>query len=428
VQKAATPKVLTPFPQLSDGSIPFMNLVKALKNTATVVLAMVSISVILNYNLLGPLSVLIKREQNGPLDTLTRAVHRWGAPKSVQDFPLVVQVDLGKPSVDQLSPVGYVFNRGQMAEVVQKVLEYSPKAMFLDFDLSEPTNEGGVLSAGDKKLLQVLKKAQSPILLPDAKVLGFPLEQVNPNLHRVAAQVVYDSDGQARWIPVVKKPQTLPTSLALYCRGKALPETDCYALGSGEDGKRIVFRQIQRERSADQLWSGLVVLEGTELLQDGLVRSSQTEGAVFLVGRTYPYVADAHFTPIGAIQGIDIHLNALMTLATYQHFSETLGWGPLLVIIPLLVFLALWATYSIIDGLLAANRFQDFVKSLIELAIMAWILFFAGIVIVQYFGYFLDYLFPIAAFQLVSLLLKALKPAVRPSAVAYAGEKNPQQD
>jgi len=391
---------------------------KALERSLLVVLVMLVLSYVLSNNLLGPFSVWLKLEQSTPLDQLTRAVHRWGAPRTLGNFPLVVVVDLDRDTVNALSPQGYVFRRGELAKIVQKVLEYRPAGVFLDLDLSQGSNENGVLSEGDKQLLGTLKKAKLPVLLPDSQIIGQPLSQVGPNLYNVDASVLYDRDGLTRWVPRAETNQPLPTALALYCLGQGIPTNqpdNCRRLAgnsSSGGGKRIVFREIRRFAAGtygSQLWPGLAVISGLEFLDDGLVKSPQTEGALFLVGRTFPAAADVHFTPIGPVQGIDIQTNALMTLATYRHFSETLSWGPLLLLVALLVFIALWITYSITDGWLKASRFQDFVKGLIEVAISAWFLFFAGVVIVQYYGYFLDYLFPIAAFQLMLLGLKLKK-------------------
>lgn len=389
---------------------------KALGRTALVVVLMLAVSYVLSNNLLGPFSVFLKGPQSGALDQLSRATHRWASPVPIRGFPLVVLVDLERESVKQLSPQGYVFNRGEMARITQKILEYKPKGVFYDFDFAEPTNEGGMRSAGDQKLLEAMQQTSYPILLPDPQMLGLPLAKINPNLHAVAAQVLYDGDGQTRFIPRPTSSKPLAASVGLYCLGMGygVNSPACLSLVSSgnpkADGKRIVFRDIQRfSGSGQQLWPGLVVLSGLELLQGGLVKTEQTEGALFLVGRTFPAASDAHFTPIGAVQGIDIHLNALMTLATYRHFSESLSWGPVLLLVPLLVFLALWLTYSISDGLLQGKRLQSFIKSLIETAITAWFLFFAGVFILQYYGYYLDYLYPIVAFQMGSLLLNLFK-------------------
>ncbi|MDX2007378.1 MAG: CHASE2 domain-containing protein [Meiothermus sp.] len=387
---------------------------KALWRTALVVLVMLASSYILTNNLLGPLGVLVKGPQGASLDRLTRVVHNWGSPVPVRDFPLVVLVELGRDSVQTLSPQGYVFNRGQMARITEKILEYRPKGVFFDFDFSQPTNEGGVLSAGDRRLLEVMRRADAPVLIPDPNLINLPLSQVNPNLQRVSAQVLYDSDGQTRQIPRPRVGQPVTASVGLYCLGLGLPLGDgssCPSLfggASSADGKRIVYREIRRfaaNTDGAQLWPNLVVIGGLELLQGGLAKTPQTEGALFMVGRTYPEAADVHFTATGPIHGIDIHLNALMTLATYRRFSETLGWGPVLAIVPLVVFFALWLTYSITDVWLGNSRFQGFIKALIETAITAWFLFFAGVLILQYHGTFLDYLYPIVAFQMGSLLL-----------------------
>lgn len=382
---------------------------KALGRTVLVVLTMVVLSFVLSRDLLGPFSSFIKSPQGTALDQLTRSLYHFAAP-SRGGFPLVVLVDLDQRSVEKLSPQGYVFNRGQMARIIAKLMEYHPRATFLDFDLSQPSNEGGQRSPGDEQLLETLRRLSSPLLLPDERVLGLPLSEVNPNLRRVAAQILYDADGQARMIPHPQAGQPLPAALALYCAGAELDETRCREVAGGVgDGKRIVFREVRRYgpgSEGEQLWPGLTVVSGLELLGDTLARSPQTEGAIFLVGRTFPVESDAHFTPVGALQGIDIHTSALMTLATYRHFSEVLRLGPVLLVLAGLVFVALWLTYSITDGLLRASRFRDLTQALIETAVAGWFLFFTGVFVLQFHGMFLDYLFPILAFQLGMLAIK----------------------
>lgn len=389
---------------------------KALWRTGLVVLVMVASSYILSNNLLGPLGGFIKGPQGASLDRLTKVVHRWGSPVPVRDFPLVVLVELEQSSIEQLSPNSNTFHRGQLARITQKILTYQPKGLFLDFDLRHPSNEGGALSAGDRQLLEVLRRAQVPVLLPDAELLGQPLGRLNLKLFAVQAQVLYDADGQTRKIPRPFLGQPVAASLGLYCLGLGIDLqgglgcSQSVAPGNpASDGKRIVYREIRRfeaQTEGRQLWPNLVVIGGLQFLNDGLVQSDETQGALFLVGRTYPRADDVHFTAIGPVQGIDIHINALLTLATYRSFSETLGWGPVLLVVPLVVFLALWLTYSITDGWLKTSRFQGFVQALIETAVAAWFLFFAGVLLLQYTGHFLDYLYPIVAFQLGALLLK----------------------
>ncbi|RIH75886.1 CHASE2 domain protein [Calidithermus terrae] len=413
---------------------------KALHRTALILLVMGALQLIHRYDLLGPLGFLVDVEQNAPLDQLTRVVYRWDAPPPRQAFPPVVLVEVDRHSLEALGVQGYLFHRGRMADLLLRAAEYRPAGVLVDFDLSFGSNEQAALSEGDERLLRVLARFPYPLLLadgrspealsdaevPEPSVLGRPMGRLNPQIFPVNAFVLYDSDGVTRWVPKAEPGQPLPAALALYCLGAGRdlgrPEDleACRRLSAGPFGvgERIVFREIQRfgdGTQGEQLWKGLTVISAAEFLRGGLVRSQSTEGAVFLLGRTWPLDSDQHFVPVRAassgLQGIDIHVNALMTLVTYGHFSAGLNRWLLVFMVPALVFVALLLTYAITDGLLGRSRFRKVINGLLEPTIIVWLLFWVGAFIVNRFGYFLDYLFPVVAMHFALLGLKVWRGA-----------------
>lgn len=413
---------------------------KALHRTGLILLVMGALQLIHRYDLLGPLGFLVEVEQNAPLDQLTRVVYRWNAPPPRRAFPPVVLIEVDRHSLEALRVRGYLFHRGRMADLLLRVADYRPAGVLLDFDLSFGSNEQAALSEGDERLLRVLGRFPYPLLLADDRplealsdadglqpsVLGLPMRQVSPRLLPVNAFVLYDSDGVTRWIPKAEPAQPLPAALALYCLGighdLSRPEDleACRKLSAGAFGmgERIVFREIQRfavGTQGEQLWKGLTVISAAEFLRGGLLQDQSTQGAIFLLGRTWPPDSDQHFVPVRAassgLQGIDIHVSALMTLVTYGHFSEGLDLWLLVFLVPTLVFVSLLITYSITDGLLGRSRFRKVINGLLEPTIIVWLLFWVGAFIVNRFGYFLDYLFPVVAMHFALLGLKVWRGA-----------------
>lgn len=398
-------------------------LVKALSRTGLLLLIYLVLSTVLGLRLLGPVSDFLEEEQNAALDGLTRVVYRLGGPKAQTPFPPVLFVELDLASVERLSPKGNVFHREALARVVQKTFAYRPAGVLIDLDLSQPSNEGGLPSEGDKKLLEVLRKAPHPVLLSDPLLLGQAVPK-QPNLLVVSSQILYEADGVARWIPGAEDTPCLPAALALYGLGTGQTLKPCRAEGlaghiqvlgfSGGVGERIVFRKIRRfeaNHSGRQPWPGLTLISGVDLLA-GRLDKTAADGAVVVIGRTYPPADDLHFTPVrpggGGLPGVEFHLNALMTLVTYGHFASGLKLIPVLILLLVAVFLVLVLVYWLSSKLV---RFRTLLTEVLEGSLSAFCLFWLGVVLVQRYGYFVDYALPVLALHLVLLLFKVYQEA-----------------
>jgi CHASE2 domain-containing sensor protein len=366
--------------------------------------------------------------QDKTLDLLTKLEYRRAGPLPNPGFPAVRLVEIADPTIQSYSPGSYVFNRGSLAQLLERLEADGPRAVFIDLDLSFPTNEATnslQLSQGDRRLLEYLKRPRGfPILLNSTQLPRRLLGQTDPKLPSlcwVSPQAILDQDGRVRRIPPTNTALP-PAAHALYriALGEACPKPIAppAQVKRYEVGHRLVFRELE-------LWRGVARLEASSVL-DGSARGL-FEGAMVMVGRTDSNSFDTYSTPVGSMPGVHIHLHQLLTLISYgrnvQGLSPWLG-APLAFAFTLLALLLLPLLSRGLVGQLerllpkrpAAVRLlgqvglrpdpqrpEGYLGSL-ERPIMWGSLFGMGAVLLHRSGLFLDYIFPIVGLELARML------------------------
>lgn len=372
---------------------------------------------------LGTVSDSLADLQDKTLDLVSRLEYRRTGPKLAEGYPPVRLVQVDEQTMRDHSAGTYVFNRASLARLVDELDHQSPRAVFIDLDLSNPTNEpitGPQLSAGDLKLLASLRRPRSyPILLPTVRsagattLLGRPVASLGlSGVCFVSPFAIRDQDQQVRRIPRPVDPRDpYPAAEALFqlAKGQPCPRAQESLLGGNlyrsrdAYGGRMVFRELP-------LWQGLLALSGSSVLE------GKTPGlfdqAIVIIGRTDPASLDQYPTPVGLLPGVVIHTNELLTLLSYgrnlQTVSPLLG-GPLAFAFTLLALLftpllsqlllawleRLWARMRGVKPSAQEPRLNFLERPLMWTSfflISAWMLHRSGL--------FLDYIFPIVGLEL----------------------------
>jgi CHASE2 domain-containing sensor protein len=386
---------------------------------------------------LGVISSLVKAERDVLFDALTRTVQHMTAPTPPPDVRPVILVDIDEASINGLSPSGHVFHRGQLAKLLTKIADHTPRGVFVDLDLRQPSNENGVLSVGDQELLMALGKLSYPLLLANGLLLGQPRTTTNANLVPVNVAALYEEDVTRRiphpmLVPTAKTVE-FPAAVAMYCIGQRLDLRKPQAVqtcrqqthlsgiaGSGELGSRIGFRELRRFAEGvvgSQFWPGLHVISALDFAKERLAVSPETRDALWVVGRSYPLASDQHLTPIGPLAGVDVHVNALMTLVTYSHFADDTNGLLLIVVAMVSVFVGLLTTFLFSEWLMVwverrwawTSIVREPVHSFIEAGLTVTLMFVVGVFVLRYRGYFLDYVLPVLSFHLMLWCAERLK-------------------
>ncbi|HEU4740494.1 MAG TPA: CHASE2 domain-containing protein [Meiothermus sp.] len=369
---------------------------------------------------LGTVSDSLADLQDKTLDLVSRLEYRRAGPNP-QGFPPVRLVQIDEVAMHQHSPGTYVFNRGSLARLLSELDRQKPRAVFVDLDLSQPTNEpqdGPRLSRGDQELLAFLRQPRRyPLLLTTVRspgstyLLGEPLEAL-PWICLVSPLAIRDDDLRVRRIPRAvdpRNPYPASEALARIARGEPCPQVredlppNLFASAYGGIGSRMVFRELE-------LWRGLLPVGAGAVL--GGKTPGLLEDSLVLVGRVDPASLDQYPTPVGLLPGVVIHANELLTLLTYgrnvQVVSPLVGvplaFGLTLLVLlltPLLSRLLLGGANRLLARLRGAQPESVPAKlDFLERPLMWGALFLVSAWMLHRSGVFLDYIFPIIGLEL----------------------------
>jgi CHASE2 domain-containing sensor protein len=379
--------------------------------------------------------------QDKTLDFLTRLeATRYGSEPASNAVPVRL-VAIDDPTVETYSPGSYVFNRGALTQLLEGIEASSPKAIFLDFDLTRASNEPikgkASLSSGDQQFLDFLRQPRAhPIFLnrvggiEGTMLLGSKARDLKlGNVCFVSPLAVRDQDNIVRRIPRrVAANELLPASEAMYRTVKSdggksdggRGEDACSSATStvtkkspyafqdayGGIGNRMVFRE-------PELWRGYATVSARSVLETtplGLF-----DGAIVMVGRTDRESGDDHLTPMGRIPGVLLHVNELMTLMTFGRkvapLSPFLGAGLAFAFTTFALFFTPWLMRILSNQLEKRLKPDDEGKpaeikleNFLERPVIWLSLFVVAAICLHQFGIFVDFAFPILALELARFL------------------------
>jgi CHASE2 domain-containing sensor protein len=404
---------------------------ETLQLTALTAVIFVSLSWGADCRCLSRVSESLSDVQDKTLDYLSRfEAMRYGPEPAANAVPVRL-VAIDDPTVETYSQGSYVFNRGALTQLLEGIEASSPKAIFLDFDLTrasnEPVNAKASLSSGDKRFLKFLRQPREhPIFLnrigglEGTMLLGLKARDLKlRDVCFVSPLAVRDQDNIVRRIPRrVAASELLPASEAMFrtVRGEhacssatsTVIKKSPYAFQDayGGIGNRMVFRE-------PELWRGYATVSARSVLETtplGLF-----DAAIVMVGRTDHESGDDHLTPIGRIPGVLLHVNELMTLMTFGRkvapLSPLLGAGLAFAFTTFSLFFTPWLMRWISsqiekrlkpdkDGKPPEVKLENF----LERPVIWLSLFVVAAVCLHQFGIFVDFAFPILALELARFL------------------------
>ena len=385
---------------------------------------------------LGRVSESLSDVQDKTLDFLSKFEATRYAPQPALNAVPVRLVAVDDGSVKTYSQGSYIFNRGALTRILEGIEVSSPKAIYLDLDLTrasnEPVNGKASLSSGDKQFLEFLRQPRNyPIFLnrigglEGTMLLGLKARDLKlRNVCFVSPLNIRDQDNIVRRIPRrVAASELLPASEAMFRIAQARVGQDEDACSSatstvttkspyafqdayGGIGNRMVFRE-------PELWRGYNTVTARSVLETtplGLF-----DGAIVMVGRTDRESGDDHLTPMGWIPGVFIHVNELMTLMTFGRkvapLSPFLGAGLAFTFTTFSVFFTSWLMRLISKQLEKhlkpdqdGNPVEVKLENILERPLIWLSLFVVAAICLHQFGIFVDFAFPILALELARFL------------------------
>jgi CHASE2 domain-containing sensor protein len=385
---------------------------------------------------LGRVSESLSDVQDRTLDFLSRFEASRYAPSVAPNAVPVRLVAVDDPTVKTYSQGSYIFNRGALTQILEGIEASSPKAIYLDFDLTrasnEPVNGKASLSSGDKQFLEFLRQPRNhPIFLnrigglEGTMLFGLKARDLKlRNVCFVSPLNIRDQDNIVRRIPRrVSASELLPASEAMFRTAQASvgqSEDACSSANSsvtqkspyafqdayGGLGNRMVFRE-------PELWGGFNIISARSVLET--MQIGTLDDAIVMVGRTDRESGDDHLTPMGWIPGVFIHVNELMTLMTFGRkvapLSPILGAGLAFAFTTFALFFTSWLMRVISKQLEKrlkpdqdGNPPEVKLENILERPLIWLSLFFVAAICLHQFGIFVDFAFPILALELARFL------------------------
>jgi CHASE2 domain-containing sensor protein len=401
---------------------------QALRESALAVLVFIFLSWAATGGQLGWFSDTLADIQDKAYDTLAKLEYNFSSPKppAFGTRP-VVFVDIDEATVKADNPSPYLFHRGLLSQLLTKVGASHPRAVYVDLNLSFPSQEPDLRpgasvraprSAGDTALFRYLDAPHGfPLLLSQPVLFGEPLSALHGSACWVTPSVVTDSGATVRRIPRRWQDGPYPAAEALFRAAQGQFRCSRTNLRNAEPpknvyrtaiyGEPIIFHRIQAGNTADGVrdWPDLSVVSAGDLLRSGL---SLEPDVIVLVGRTDRASSDLHNSAVGVLPGIDLHLNALLTLLAYHH--ALLPLNPFVsalyaFLVMLFALLAAPVLSSLLTRLLERRGLRQDFGTFFEHPIMWGLLYLAAFLAYRYSGRFLDFALPIVSLEFGRLIL-----------------------
>ena len=400
---------------------------RALRESSLAVLIFLLLSWAATKGHLGWFSDTLADAQDTAYDALAKLENNFVSPLAPPPgSPPVIFVDIDDESINTLNPGLYLFHRGLLAELMQKLSATHPKAIYIDLNLSMASQEPdlakhGALrfprSKGDKALYEVLTAPHDfPVLLSQPGLFGEPLSRLGGALCWVTPAVITDSGDTVRRIPRRWQDGPYPAAEALFqaaqpggfrcprAQQAAQPPENVYR--TALYGEPIIFHRISAASSADYAWPGLTVIRAGDVLGSADLRPEA--GTVVVIGRTDAGSQDVHSSTVGSVPGVKLHLNALMTLLLYHHGVQAVH--PLLsallaFLVMLLAILGAPLLSAFLTRQLEHLGLKQKLSDLFEHPILWSLLYLAAFLAYRYTGRFLDFALPILSLEFSRLIL-----------------------
>ncbi|GGR23478.1 CHASE2 domain-containing protein [Deinococcus ruber] len=401
---------------------------QALRESGLAVLIFCLLSWAVTSGQLGWFSDTLADAQDKAYDALAKLEYNFSSPHPLAPGARpVVFVDIDEATVKADNPSPYLFHRGLLTQLLQQIGNSQPRVVYIDLNLSFPSQEPTLLpgaavrtprSAGDQALYRYLDTPHGfPLLLSQPVLFEQPLSALHGSVCWVTPSVVTDSGATVRRIPRRWQGGPYPAAEALFLAAqgqfrcpattaqRAAPPKNIYR--TAIYGEPIVFHRIQTGNATDTIrdWPALSVVSADDLLHNGL---SLEPDVVVLVGRTDHAGLDMHNTAVGLLPGIDLHLNALLTLMAYHH--ALLPLNPLIsALYAFLVMMFALLVAPVLSSLLTRRLerwgLRQELGNLFEHPIMWSLLYLAAFLAYRYSGRFLDFALPIVSLELGRLIL-----------------------